>query len=149
MPQIIMRPMLRSWLAPLAIAVPMMSHATGAAAQVTTFGFRERVVIRVKRLEVPPPKPIEWRETKGERCTALQGIAGAAFNKPGSVDLVFSDGRRLRARFGDDCPAIDFYSGFYIRPTADGQVCAKRDAVRSRSGAQCEIRAFRRLVPRR
>ena len=108
---------------------------------------RQRIVIRVPRLA--PVTPIEWREKRADRCTPLEGVAGAAFNNNGSVDLYFSDGRRLRALLGDKCPAIDFYSGFYIKPTEDGRVCAKRDAVRSRSGAACEIRAFRRLVPKR
>ncbi len=121
--------------------------AQAAPAQSVQYSVHQRIIIRVPRVE--PVKPVEWRETKASRCTPLDGIAGAAFLKAGSVDLVFSDGRRLRAKFADDCPAIDFYSGFYIRPTADGQVCARRDAVRSRSGAACEIRTLRRLVPRR
>lgn len=115
-----------------------------ALAQLT---IRQRVMIRVPQLA--PVKPVEWREKRASRCTTLDGIGGAAFTNNGTVDLYFSDGRRLRALLGDKCPAIDFYSGFYIARAADGQVCAKRDAVRSRSGAACEIRAFRRLVPKR
>ena len=67
----------------------------------------------------------------------------------GTVDLFFTDGRRIRALLGNKCTAIDFYSGFYIRPPVDGRVCARRDPGRSRSGAVCEIRAFKRLVPKR
>lgn len=118
----------------------------GDGQQAAQFTFRQRVVVRVPRLA--PVKPIEWREKRADRCTLLDGIGGAAFTNNGSVDLYFSDGRRLRALLGDKCPAIDFYSGFYIKPAADGQVCARRDAVRSRSGAACEIQAFRRLVPK-
>jgi len=47
------------------------------------------------------------------------------------------------------CPALDFYSGFYLRPSADGQVCADRDTVHARSGGQCGIERFRTLVPRK
>lgn len=107
----------------------------------------QRVIIRVPRVE--PIKPIEWRERGADRCNAIAGLAGASFVKAGSVDLFFTDGRRLRALLGNKCTAIDFYSGFYIRPPADGMVCARRDAARSRSGAVCEIRAFKRLVPKR
>ena len=119
----------------------------GEGQQLSQFTIRQWLVIRVPRLA--PVKPIEWREKRADRCTLLDGIGGAAFTNDGSVDLYFSDGRRLRALLGDKCPAIDFYSGFYIKPAADGLVCARRDAVRSRSGAACEIRAFRRLVPKR
>jgi len=119
----------------------------GDGQQSAQFTFRQQLVIRVPRLA--PVKPIEWREKRADRCTLLDGIGGAAFTNSGSVDLYFRDGRRLRALLGDKCPAIDFYSGFYIRPAADGRVCARRDAVRSRSGAACEIRAFKRLVPKR
>ncbi|MBA3880839.1 MAG: hypothetical protein C0500_14105 [Sphingobium sp.] len=119
----------------------------GEGQQLSQLTIRQRLVIRVPRLA--PVKPIEWREKRADRCTLLDGIAGAAFTNNGSVDLYFSDGRRLRALLGDKCPAIDFYSGFYIKPAADGRVCARRDAVRSRSGAACEIRAFKRLVPKR
>lgn len=107
----------------------------------------QRLVIRVPRMA--PVKPVEWRERSAERCQPIDGLAGASFVKAGTVDLFFTDGRRMRALLGDKCPAIDFYSGFYIRPPADGRVCAKRDAARSRSGAVCEIRAFKRLVPKR
>lgn len=111
------------------------------------YSFHQRIVIRVPR--VTPVEPVRWRETRAERCVPLENLAGAAFNAARSVDLVLSGGQRLRAHFKEECPAIDFYSGFYIRPTSDGLVCARRDAVRSRSGASCEIHAFRRLVPRR
>lgn len=107
----------------------------------------QRVVIRVPRRE--PTRPVVWRERGAARCHELAGLAGASFLKPGSVDLFFSDGRRLRAILGNGCSAIDFYAGFYIRPPDDGQVRARRDAARSRSGAVCDIRAFKWLVPKR
>lgn len=115
-----------------------------AFAQMT---LHQRVVIRVPRRD--PPTPIVWRERGAPRCHALSGLAGASFLKPGAVDLFFTDGRRLRALLGNNCSAVDFYSGFYIRPPEDGRVCAKRDAARSRSGTVCEIRAFKWLVPKR
>lgn len=130
----------------------MVQPPAGTANAVETLRFakltiHQRVIIRVPRVE--PVKPVEWRERKADRCTAIAGLAGASFVKAGSVDLFFTDGRRLRALLGNNCAAIDFYSGFYIRPPADGMVCARRDAARSRSGAVCEIRAFKRLVPKR
>jgi hypothetical protein len=55
----------------------------------------------------------------------------------------------LRARLDHGCRALDFYSGFYLRPAPDGNICADRDSVRARSGASCEISRFRRLVAER
>jgi len=58
-------------------------------------------------------------------------------------------GDRVRATFDRDCPGLDFYSGFYLKPSADGQICADRDMIRTRSGDSCEISGFRRLVAKR
>ena len=60
-----------------------------------------------------------------------------------------ADGTRLRALFDDDCPALDFYSGLYVKGTTDGMVCADRDSIRSRSGSVCRIDGFKRLVAKR
>jgi hypothetical protein len=76
-------------------------------------------------------------------------IAGAALLRQDSVDLVLRDRSRVRARLGRDCPALNYYRGFYVRPNADGQICADRDHFRSRVGAECEIDAFKSLVAKR
>ena len=64
-----------------------------------------------------------------------------------SVDLMMRNGNRIRARLGSSCPALDYYSGFYITPGEDGFVCAGRETIRSRAGGQCEIDMFRLLRP--
>jgi hypothetical protein len=70
--------------------------------------------------------------------------------KRGNVDLILIDGERLRAKIGGgDCRSLDYYSGFYIRPGRDGQVCADRDALRVRSGATCQIESFKTLTPKK
>lgn len=79
----------------------------------------------------------------------LAALAGAAITQPDSVDLFLRGGARLRARLDDDCPALDYYSGFYVRPTADGQVCERRDSLHTRAGGQCTIERFRSLQPDR
>jgi hypothetical protein len=63
------------------------------------------------------------------------------------VDFLLYDRTRLRARLSEDCPALDFYNGFYLTPD-DGQVCIKRDTIHSRMGGSCRIERFRRLVPK-
>lgn len=123
-------------------------------AQVTV---RERVVIRVPRMSVramaagprPALPPITWVEKKSEKCVRADSLAGAAVTRPDSVDLVLVGGKRLRARFERKCPALDFYSGFYMRGTRDGMICADRDVIRARSGGECRIDQFRTLVPAR
>lgn len=117
--------------------------------------FHQRVIIRVPRMPeraypkapVAPPV-VEWRERKAERCIPVVRIAGATLTTPESVDLLIEDGTRLRAHFDDDCPSLDFYAGVYIRANSDGQLCAKRDVVRARSGRQCPIRSFKWVEPK-
>lgn len=115
--------------------------------RLSQFMVQQKVVVRVQR--ALPSQPIEWREKKGPKCVPLTGLAGALILKPDAVDLVLAGGDRVRARLDKDCPALNFYSGFYIKPTRDGKVCADRDAVHSRSGRMCAIEGFKRLVAKR
>lgn len=128
-------------------------------AQVTV---REQVIIRVQTQQrrqpnslaatnkvMPQASAIKWKEKKAPRCIPLKSLAGASVTRRDSVDLMLRGGTRLRAKLEDDCPALDFYEGFYIKPTQDGKMCAERDMIHSRSGGQCEISRFRTLVPDR
>ncbi|OQW71102.1 MAG: hypothetical protein BVN33_16645 [Proteobacteria bacterium ST_bin13] len=142
----------------LLFAAPMPDK-DGQARQTVQYGimtYRQRIVIRVPKLPNPPrapqqiaASPIRWKEMKADKCLAIGSITGVAVSRTESVDLLTIDGRRLRAKFDDDCPAIDFYAGLYIRRTIDGMICAKRDAIRSRSGDSCRIEAFRELRRKR
>ncbi|OYW21701.1 MULTISPECIES: hypothetical protein [unclassified Sphingomonas] len=125
-------------------------------AQYSQFTIRQRITVRVPRLPDPPRnrqqatvKMVEWKEKKAEKCQPINLIAGASVTRVDSVDLIMVDNRRLRARFDDDCRAIDFYAGFYLKRTPDGMICARRDAIRSRSGDSCRIEAFKTLQPKR
>lgn len=111
---------------------------------------REQIVVRTRRI-VPQVSatPVEWKEGKGLKCVPARAIAGAALLGQNSVDLILHDNRRVRARLASSCPALDYYYGFYIRPNADGMICADRDAIRSRVGGECEIDRFRTLEPKR
>lgn len=114
--------------------------------------FSQRVIIRVPKMAPPPrgtkpPSEQKWEERRAPRCIATARIAAAAVRDRRNIDLLTNNGERMRARLDRRCPTLDFYSGFYIRQTADGQICADRDSIRTRSGATCEIDAFRRLVP--
>ena len=155
--------MIESLLPPSFILLLALPGANGAGAQRPTmiqYGemtIHQRILVRLPLFHdapVPdtrftPVKPTEWREKKGPRCVALSAISGASFSQTESLDLLVVDGQRLRARFSDQCTAIDYYSGAYLKPAPDGQVCAKRDSIRSRSGHPCLIQGFKRLTPKR
>ena len=111
---------------------------------------RERVIIRVPARPAPAQPPrVTWKEKKAPRCLPMAGVAGAAVIEEDSVDLILKGGRRIRARFESSCPALDYYSGFYIMPSKDGQICADRDSIHTRAGGECQITRFRLLVPER
>jgi hypothetical protein len=136
----------------LALAVPVAAAPEGTLdqEQLAQLTIHERIVIRVPRMlgrRVPTPAATAWKEKKGPKCIAIADLGGAMVSQPGSVDLVLTGNRRLRAKFDGDCGPIDFYSGFYLRPAADGQVCANRDVIRMRSGTSCQINTFKILRP--
>lgn len=109
---------------------------------------RATIVVRTRsRVPAPPPLPTEFREKKAGDCLKMDRVVGFSVSRPDAVDLVLNDGTRWRAALGKDCPALGFYSGFYVRPNPDGKMCAKRDAIRSRSGRSCGISGFKTLVP--
>lgn len=151
------------WLPPLypADESGFLPQQRGDAATGTTtraqVRIQQHIVIRVprpdavRRVSSPaaPLPPIAWVERDSEKCVRMDSLAGAAITRPDSVDLVMTGGRRVRAKLGKECPALDFYSGFYVKPTSDGMVCAKRDVFRSRSGGECQVKSFRTLIPER
>jgi hypothetical protein len=107
---------------------------------------RQQVIIRVPARQ-PPPERIEWKEKNGPKCIPAAALGGALISRQG-VDLLLRGGKRVRAKLSR-CPPLDYYSGFYVRPGADGRVCEDRDTIRVRSGGSCEIDRFRSLVPAR
>jgi hypothetical protein len=149
---------------PAANAVPDRP-GPGAGAQaggvrITQMTIHERVIIRVPRVAMPVPAPVgrvaldmpmpvKWKEKKGPKCLAVAELAGAMVSRNGTIDIALTTGKRMRAVLREDCQPLDAYSGFYIRPGADGKVCADRDAIRARSGATCPIDTFKSLVASR
>jgi hypothetical protein len=141
-----------------ALAAPALAAAGDSVGRVggvrwAQVSIHERIVIRVPRMapaaRVVVPAPVRYKEKKGPKCVAVAEMGGAQIVTPGAVDLVMTGGRRLRARLDRDCGPMDFYNGFYLRPAADGKVCADRDVIRMRSGASCVITTFKTLQPAR
>lgn len=128
--------------AALGSAVPAV--ADPAPLEYAQLTIEQSLVVRVPRRT--PAKPLKWKSKKGPKCVAMAAIAGAAVVADDAIDLALRGGQRLRAQFSSNCPALDYYSGFYILPTSDGRICAERDVIRTRAGGQCEIRRFRKLI---
>ncbi len=135
--------------------VPGASVADSAESgvQVAQLTVHQRIIIRIPRMPftrapVEASQPLRWVEKKGPKCVAMEDLVGAAISAPDSIDLMIDDGSRIRARLDDDCPPLDYYSSYYLKPTPDGMVCRNRDAIRSRSGGSCQIEEFKRLEAR-
>lgn len=112
----------------------------------------QRTVVRIRPVALEPPaaRPqmrVRWEEKKGPSCIRMTNVAGAMVSSPDSIDLVLRGGARMRAKLARACPSIDFYSGFYVKPSKDGNVCEERDMIHSRSGGECGIQKFKLLVP--
>ena len=113
---------------------------------------RDRLSQKEEVFRVPvqpqPMRSFEWTERKGPKCVPVESLRGAVLSGRNQVDFLLRGKRRLRAELSDDCPALDFYNGFYILPD-DERLCADRDDIRSRIGGSCRIERFRELVPKR
>ena len=107
----------------------------------------ERQMILLVPVRPYPRMNFRWEEEKGPKCLPVGAIAGAMLSGGDSIDLVLRNRQRMRARLDNDCEGLDFYGGLYLQ-TEDGQLCAKRDSIRSRMGATCRIEKFRMLVPK-
>jgi hypothetical protein len=137
-------------------AFAVLAAATGLVPdsgneQLAQLTIQQRVVIRVPLVNTQPEptRPLRWVEKKGPKCVESKGLAGAIVTGPREIDLVTRSGPRLRAELDSACRAVDLRFGFYIRPNADGKVCAERDTIHARTGGQCDIEKFRTLIPGR
>lgn len=149
-------------LLPLAVPTPV---ATGdaidgldpgevpVAAQVR---IEQRVIVRISppgpRLrqsmvaEMTPPAPPRMRERKMGKCVPVAGIAAVQPDAGSKLLLFMRDRRLVSANLEKACSARDFYSGFYLERSRDGNLCVDRDKLHSRAGTTCEIKRMRQLV---
>ncbi|HZF43221.1 MAG TPA: hypothetical protein VEZ48_07405 [Sphingomonadaceae bacterium] len=136
---------------PFVIIAALVSLFTAGVAEaqrvVVTREQVRRIELRsLRALPVPQP-PTRWNEGRGPKCIARSEIVGASVDAQKSVDFILRDRSRHRALLQRSCPALDYYGGFYLKPTEDGKICQDRDAVHARSGGECEIDRFRKLTP--
>lgn len=88
------------------------------------------------------PRTIERRTAQ---CLPVGAIAGV--EPDGSRLLLFlRDQRILSATLEKGCSARDYYSGFLVERSSDGMVCAGRDKLLSRSGANCSMGKLSQVV---
>ena len=135
-----------------ATAAPM--PAGNAPGQVQ---YRGQIIVRIPNAPMPAVaplvgnlagKPLRFKEKKGPKCVPIGQLGGALLND-GDLDLLLRGGDRLRAKLDGDCRAMGFYAGIYLKANADGQVCAGRDTIRTRTGDSCGIKRFHKLVAKR
>lgn len=114
---------------------------------VTRLVIQDEVILRVP---VQPHRlipDVNWIERKGPRCIPATAIQRALLSSSEQVDFMMANRSRIRARLDEDCPALDFYAGFYLQPRGD-MLCAGRDSIYSRIGGSCTIEHFSQLVPK-
>ena len=114
---------------------------------VTRLVVQDEVILRVPVQPRPFGAPTDWLEKKAPKCFPVAAVRAAVLSGQSQVDFILAGGARVRAKFDEDCPALDFYGGFYLQPR-DDRLCAGRDAVHSRIGGSCTIEHFKQLVPR-
>lgn len=130
--------------------LPMLLGMTAVAAppdepRVRSLVVQDQLILRIPVR--PPTRQFDWTELGGPKCINAQAIRGAFLSGSASVDFITVRRRRFRAELSQDCPALDFYEGFYLKPE-DHRICAERDVIRSRMGGSCRIERFRQLVPK-
>jgi hypothetical protein len=131
------------WLVGMFAAQPVATQQT-----VTRLMVQDEVILRVPVQAHPLNPQIEWSERKGPKCIPAALIRRGMLSGPEQVDFILTGGARVRAEFDEDCPALDFYGGFYLQYGKDQRICARREAVVSRIGGSCTIERFKQLVPK-
>jgi len=130
------------------LLVGLFGAQPGAVGQsVTRLIVQDEVILRIPVQPRPLLPEIEWVEKKGPKCVPVAAIQRALLSGSEQVDFILENRARIRAQFDEDCPALDFYGGFYLQPQ-DESLCARRDAGHSRIGSSCMIERFKQLVPK-
>jgi len=88
-----------------------------------------------------------FQERRIGKCLPINLIMGVQPVTNNKLLLIMNDQRLITAQLEKGCRAREFYSGFIVQRSADGQICVKRDPLLSRSGTRCEVAGFRQLTP--
>lgn len=131
----------------LPVLLGMLAAQPANVGTVTRLVIQDEVILRVPVQPRPVAPEVDWVERKAPKCIPAGMIRRALLSGPEQVDFILADRTRIRAKFDEDCPALDFYGGFYLQPQ-DERICAGRDAIHSRMGGSCTIERFTQLVPK-
>ncbi|MBB3990780.1 hypothetical protein [Croceicoccus naphthovorans] len=147
-----------SLLFPLALAsasadVPLPEEAAVPFSDIqfqTRTEVRQRVIVRITPLSrVSRPQvqadeePIVVHSRRPiEDCIPLSNIAGVRLGSGRNLLLYLRDKRVIGTKFDRTCQVSSFYSGFYVERSEDGLLCAGREALHARSGADCVLSSF-------
>lgn len=93
------------------------------------------------------PEFPRFHERKTAKCLPIASIAGVQADTPDRLLLITRNRKLIGASLDKTCRARDFYSGFYVERNEDGQLCAGRDIIHSRAGANCAVTKMRELIP--
>jgi hypothetical protein len=132
--------------------IPLMlglfaAHGGLIGQSVTRLTVQDQVILRVPVQPRTSAPRVEWIERKGPKCLPVGAIHRAMLSGDDQVDFIVAGRGRVRAELDEDCPALDFYGGFYLQ-LRDDRICADRDEIHSREGGSCRIHRFRQLVPK-
>lgn len=83
-------------------------------------------------------------EVKGG-CIPLGDVAGVRLAEGRRILLFMRDRSVVSASFERSCPVQAFYSGFYVERHPDGLLCAGREKLHARSGADCTLGGFSQM----
>ncbi len=132
-----------------AFAMPL--HDPRTARDAGSVSIAQVIIQRTTIMRVPAApstvKPTAWKEKDAPKCVKWSNLAAALVSSATTIDLIVRGGTRYRVKLEKSCQAIDFYQGFYVKQTPDGQICKGRDSIHSRAGGECVIDKFRTLVP--
>ncbi|GEO00003.1 hypothetical protein NSE01_18350 [Novosphingobium sediminis] len=92
------------------------------------------------------PNAVRFRERKTGKCMPAMGIAAVQPITDGRLMFYMRDRRMIAAGLEKACSARDFYLGFYMSKTPDGQLCVGRDQIHSRAGTTCKLKDVREYV---
>lgn len=117
---------------------------------------RQRVIVRITPLgRVAPPPVVSLPSDAAPRrrpgnaaaeCIPIAGIAGVRIGDERNLLLYMHDRRVIGTQLERSCQVSSFYSGFYVERPADGLLCAGRERLHARSGADCLLGSFHEVV---
>lgn len=103
---------------------------------------RQDILADLPRRQPAPPRLVERPMGK---CIPATGIVGVA-DRGSRLVIYMRDRSMVSARLEKACSPRDFYLGFYMERSDDGQLCSGRDRLLSRAGAKCQVAEMNRLV---